>query len=100
MVTGMQHETKLFVLSASAVLVPLFCSTLAVILTRGVSFGSRALDVASAIVTIVSGLPFVVALPVSRWRRVMFGTFSVLFGFVLCFFWSLWLSCAAFGSCL
>jgi hypothetical protein len=96
----MQHETKLLVLSASAVLMPFFCSTLVVILTRGVSFGSRALDITSAVVTIASGLPFVVALPISSWRRVMFGTFSVLLGFVFCFIWSLWLSCAAFRSCL
>ena len=96
----MQHESKLFVLSVSAVLIPFFCSTLAVVLTRGVSFGNRALNITATVVTIASGLPFVVALPISRWRRVAFGTFSILLGFVLCFVWSLWLSCAAFGSCL
>jgi hypothetical protein len=96
----MQRETKLLVLPAAAVVAPLVCSTLAVVLTCGVSFGSRTLDLAATVIVIASGLPFVIALPISSWRKIVFGTFVVLFGFVCAFVWTLWLSCAAFGSCL
>jgi hypothetical protein len=96
----MQHETKLFVFSAGAILTPFLCSTFAVLLTRGVSFGSRAVDLTVNVIVIAAGLPFVMALPISPWRKIIFGTFVVLLGFLFCFVWSLWLSCAAFGSCL
>ena len=96
----MQRETKLFVLSTAAVLMPFCCSTLAVVLTHGVSFGNRTLDFAAGVVTIVSGLPFVGVLSISSWRKVIFCAFVVLLGLICAFLWSLWLSCAAYGSCV
>jgi hypothetical protein len=99
MVSALRKPVRVSLLLLAAVLAPFVLLTAYIVARQGHAFHSHFLHRASEFIMILSGVPFIAALPIQRWTR---ATIAIAFVIVLFFTidgFGFLISCA-FGWCV
>jgi hypothetical protein len=99
--TARRHHVKTVLLVLGIICCPLLLCSAFIALSRCLPpFPSGAVEVFGLTVSVVSGLPFIFALPIPKKVRIALSVVYVPTVFVLIMFYTLEFVCSVYGDCL